>query len=388
MTFHTQQNFNNTKKESWIDKFTSQAHQLFFVSAVVFALLVMLLTILSLQGVDNLPFHIVHNFGLNYAVFTNAFLGFLITVIPKYTHSTVIEKKEYLYTWSILQLSIILTLIGFETIGKVAFALVIFYINYIFYKTIHKGKAPNKKESYILNILLFIGASLLLCEVTFEQNLSVLIFFGYLLALVFVVAQKMVPNFYSGQMQIPQWNKPKYILEISLLLFFCLGISLQFEMVLFFKLSSFLSMLFFGYVIFNLNIYKKSPPILAILVLAFVWLEIGFVVLFIESLFELHSLKLSLHIFAIGFITNLLIGFGSRVTLGHAVPAQKIFADNITLFLFVFIQIVLISRILASVLFLFDLSSFIDILYLSSGLWIVLFTLWFLRYGKILLRVK
>lgn len=69
--------------------------------------------------------------------------------------------------------------------------------------------------------------------------------------------------------------------------------------------------------------------------LALIWLEIGFISLFLESIFETSSLKLSLHIFAIGFVTNLLIGFGSRVVMGHAVPAQKIIADKITIFLFI-----------------------------------------------------
>jgi uncharacterized protein involved in response to NO len=147
-------------------------------------------------------------------------------------------------------------------------------------------------------------------------------------------------------------------------------------------------MLYFGYIVINFNIYKKTPPILSILVLAFIWLEIGFVSLFIESIFEITSLKLSLHIFAIGFVTNLLIGFGSRVVMGHAVPTQKIFADKITVFLFVFTQIIVLTRVLSSIFFLNDLNIFMDLLYVSAALWIILFILWTLRYGKTLLRLN
>ncbi len=387
MTFHTQKN-HIPVKQSWIEKFTSQPHQLFFTSSVLFAIIIMGLTILSLNGTISLEFTTIHGFGLIYGVFTNAFIGFLITVIPKYTHSKIIDKKHYLLPWIILQVSMLVTLMGFEILGKIASSLILFYINFIFYQTIKKGTSIAKKESIVLNFLLFIGAVLLLCEILFSQNLSQLIFFAYLITLVFTVAQKMIPAFYSGQMGIPLWKKPKYLLEIAILLLFSLGIAVQFEMILFFKLSAFLSMIYFGYIVINLNIYKKTPPILAILVLSFIWLEIGFISLFVESIFEVYSLKLSLHIFAIGFVTNLLIGFGSRVVMGHAVPAQKIFADKITIFLFVLTQILVISRIIASLLFVAQSNTFMNILYVSSFIWIVLFVIWLLRYGKILLRIK
>ena len=225
-------------------------------------------------------------------------------------------------------------------------------------------------------------------ELILEQYLSLMIFFGYLVSLVFIVAQKMIPAFYSNHTQTPLWKKPKYLIDISSILFLSIGIALQFDMIIFLKISSFLAMIYFGYIIINLNIYKKTPPILAILVIAFLWLEIGFISLFLESIFEIQSLKLSLHIFALGFVTNLLIGFGSRVIMGHAVPAQKIFADKITVFLFFLTQVIVISRILASVIFINDINIFMNILYLSSILWVVLFIIWTFRYGKIILRLN
>lgn len=387
MTFHTQKQFIPQKKQTWLEKFTSQSHQLFFGSAALFSLLFMALTLFSFQGVLDVSFQTIYNFGLNYAVFTNAFLGFLITVIPKYTSSITVTKKQYLITWILLQIGIFITLAGFEMLGKITVACTVFYINTVFYTVIQKGKSSYKKESIFLNILLFIGAFLLLWEAFFHQNLSIVIFFGYLMALVFTVAQKMIPNFYSAQMRTTLWKKPTYILETSFILLFSIGLAIQFEIVLFFKLSSFLAMIYFGYIVFNLNIYKKTTPILAILVLSMIWLEIAFIALFVEALFEIYTLKLSLHIFAIGFVTNLLIRFGSRVTLGHAVPSQKIFADTITVFLFILTQVILIVRIVASSLFIMENELFIEIIYLSTVLWMLLFILWIGRYGRILFRV-
>jgi len=235
MTFHTEKNIHIPSTQSWIEKFIYQPHQLFFTSTIFFTLLIMSLTILSLNGTVQLNFVTIHSFGLVYAVFTNAFLGFLITVVPKYTNAPIINKKQYVVPWLFLQFGMIITMIGFETVGKLLVIFTIFYFNYIFYSTTTKGTAISKRETIILNILLFIGALFLLFEVVINQNLSMLIFFGYLISLIFIVAQKMIPAFYSGYTQSPMWKKPKYLSEISAILLMFLGITLQFELSLFIK---------------------------------------------------------------------------------------------------------------------------------------------------------
>ena len=150
MTFHTQQDFHTPIQETWIEKFLSLPHQLFFTSTIFFAIVIMSLTILLLSGAVQGSFNTIHSFGLIYAVFTNAFLGFLITVIPKYTNSTIIDKKYYALPWIILQVGIIITLIGDEMTGKLIVVFTIFYYNYIFYRTIQKGKSTKKKKLFIL----------------------------------------------------------------------------------------------------------------------------------------------------------------------------------------------------------------------------------------------
>lgn len=152
-------------------------------------------------------------------------------------------------------------------------------------------------------------------------------------------------------------------------------------------ISSLSSFLFFTYVFIKLNMFKKTSAILQILVLGFAWFPLGFLGLFIESLLEGSILKLGLHIFALGFVTTLLIGFGSRVSLGHAIPAQPIIADELTKWLFVLTQVLVISRVAASILVLDNSTMFMNILHLSATIWILLFFVWTLKYGKYLLRV-
>lgn len=375
-------------KDKWWNRFSSQPHQLFFSSAIIFAIISMFLTFLSFLGVNNINFSQIHSFGLNYALFTNAFLGFLITVMPKYNASTEIKKEKYLIPWIIFQGGVILTFFNFTTLGKTIVAFIIFYFVAIFYKTIKEGKAIYKKDSIYLNLVFFIGGVVLLVEGVLEVNLSLFTFFGYLISLVFLVAQRMIPGFYSAYMQEKLWEKPKYIRESSTLILLILGICLNFEYMFLTKLFSFVAVVYFGYIIFNLNIYKKSPSIIFILVLGLIWFEIGFIVLFLESIFEAFTLKLALHIFALGFVTTLLIGFGSRVVMGHAVPAQRIVADKITKFLFILIQVVLLSRVISSTIFVFNYSTFQGFLHLTVWLWILLFLIWSLRYGKTLLRIN
>ena len=375
-------------QQKWWDRFISQPHQLFFTSAIFFAIIVMLLTFISFIGKASIDFSLVHGFGLNYAVFTNAFLGFLITVMPKYNNSYIIEKEQYVKPWIIYQVGVLIALFIFPLVGKLIIAGVMFYFAKIFYTTIKKGGAFDKKDSIFINLVFILGATYLTIEAVFSLNLSLLVFFSYLICLVFLVAQRMVPAFYSSYMKVAQWTKPKYIREIAVVIFLSLGLSVQLESFLLMKISSFIAMIFFSYIIFNLSIYKKTPAIISILVIAFVWLEIGFVVLFIESIFEIYSLKLALHIFALGFVANLLIGFGSRVVMGHAIPAQRIVADKLTVYIFALTQVLVISRIVASLLFLSDSAVFMGFLHLSSWLWIVLFIVWSYRYAKILLRIK
>jgi uncharacterized protein involved in response to NO len=375
-----------TKQTNWFERFTEQPHQLFFTTAIIFAFYTMFTTLLNFLGYS-FEFYIVHSFGLIFALFTNAFLGFLITVIPKYSASVKIEKNTYLIIWVLYQSGILLVFFDFIFLGKMIIASILLYTSIIFYKVINQGYSVERKESYLLTFFLILGALILLLEIIFQEDLSILLFYGYLLNIVFLIALKMVPNFYTMYTQRFKWEKPRYTLELSLLLLFSIGIASQFEFILFSKTVSFITLVFFGYIIFNLDIYTKTPAILTILVISFIWFYIGIVVYFIETILEIYTMKLSLHILALGFVLNLFIGFGSRVTMGHAVPPQQIVADKFTQVLFLLMQVVIISRILGSVFYMAKFNFFMELFYISISLWIILFLGWSIRYGKTILRI-
>ena len=128
-----------------------------------------------------------------------------------------------------------------------------------------------------------------------------------------------------------------------------------------------------------------------VMYLSLFWIPVGFGVSAAENIFwwiqdtPFNPLeRLSLHILMLGFLTTILVGFGSRVTLGHS--GRPPVADGYTVFLFLFVQMVVLFRVVSSVLFLvFPLAYYHAILF-TAGLWVLMFVLWSRKYLIYLLR--
>ena len=133
----------------------------------------------------------------------------------------------------------------------------------------------------------------------------------------------------------------------------------------------------------------NSPAIVWVLHLALFWLPLG---LFVGSLMEIaeyvyktNFLFAEIHLLVLGFLTTVLIGFGTRVTLGHSGQAPH--ADRIAIALFWWTQVIVFLRLVLSIdsglmgahEWLFDAAAF--------G-WIMLFIVWGGRYGKTLIYGK
>ena len=135
--------------------------------------------------------------------------------------------------------------------------------------------------------------------------------------------------------------------------------------------------------------WKGSPAILQILHVSLYWLIasllLGGVVRLAEVLGELSFMQMDVHMLALGFVTTMLIGFGTRVTLGHS--GQPPHADATTMKVFYLLQVVVIGRLLfslvmgvgADMFWMFDL---------SITLWLILFIFWGVRFGPVLFSGK
>jgi len=384
---------NSQTKENY---FLSQVHQPFFLLGVVNAIVMMLIFALSYKGILNLSIDTktFHVYSLIFLVFTNVFTGFLFTTFPRFNQADVISKKYYVNLFFGNLLSSIIFLVGSLLSLEVAVVgMVLSFVSQLFivlklqniYKT---GTAPDKSDSFwILNanyIGLFANAFFIL-SIFIPSALNGAIniaFYLYLIFLAFSVGQRMIPFFsHSFASKNDNFVKIIFTLFIAKALFASLEIKMG-EMLIDLILTVYMFLEFKRWELKPL----ESPAILWVLHLALFWLPTAFLLSAFSLLGELllgtSFYFLNIHLLAIGFLTTLLIGFGTRVTLGHS--GQPPHGDKFATSIFTFIQVVVIGRALFSlnVAFGWGLNLLFDV---SFSLWLILFIVWSARYAKVLL---
>jgi uncharacterized protein involved in response to NO len=376
--------------------FFSQPHQPFFLTGIINALIAMVIFLLSYKGVValHMPIRDFHVYSLVYLVFTNVFAGFLFTTFPRFNRTEPIKQTYYTKLFYINLMGIILFFTGiFSSTIILGLSMGILCIVQIFIMLklldIYKSSTmQNKTDSFWILIAGFFGVSAHIFFIVglylpvLNKTAILCAFYLYLLFLAFSVAQRMIP-FFSHSISSKNENFPKYVFVL-----------LVFKTI--FSISSVAYLETVTDVILSFYIAKEflrwglkpfdSPAILWILHLAFFWLPLGFmlsaITLVIQKTLGVNFYFLNIHLLALGFLTTVLIGFGTRVILGHS--GQVPTADKTTSYLFYFTQIVVLGRVLLSINialglnlgFLFDI---------SVTLWILLFTVWIFKFGKILI---
>ncbi len=379
--------------------FLSQPHQPFFILGIFNALLMMVLFILSFKGIVrvHMPLTSLHAYSFIYLVFTNAFTGFLFTTFPRFNRTKEIGKSYYTKIFYGNITGTVLFVLGlFFSKALIFVSMAVLCTAYLFivlklldiYKS---ATVQNKNDSFWILTAMTVGfISQLLFMVSlyfpyFEKVAVLSSFYLYLIFLAFSVAQRMIPFFSHSTVQKND-NFPKFVFILLLLkTVFILTSSLDFQIIIDISLSIYLAKEFLRW---KLNPFD-SQPILWILHLALFWLPLGFMLsalsLILQWISGLDFYFLGIHLLALGFLTTVLIGFGTRVILGHS--GQVPHADRFTIYLFYFTQIVVLSRVLLSIStalgwkmgFLFDM---------SATFWVILFAAWSYRYGKILILGK
>ena len=384
-------------EKSKLAYFLSQPHQPFFLLGTLNAIVFMTLFLLSYKSF--LPIQLnpsfFHGYSMIFLIFTQFFLGFLLTTFPRFSATNPIEKRSYLTIWTFALIASIffIATIFFKEAFFPSFIALIFEqtISFsIFYKIYKKTSTEKYDQYWILvsfGIGIFSNLSFLLSFIALDQKAALIylqtaINYGIYLYLIFLavtVASRMVP-FFSHRII-------KKNLKFLPVLFF-LFLSRSFLESLYPKAVFLIDM---AAAIWTAKEIKRwqlpfpnKEPLLWILHIAVFWIPAA---LFIGALSEIsreligaYLFKLPLHTLALGFLTTILIGFGTRVTIGHSGNVLKI--DKTTLYIFYFTQIVVFFRIIFSVTGYFGkISPFFDI---SALLWIVLFSWWLIKYFKVL----
>jgi uncharacterized protein involved in response to NO len=381
----------STKKKSY---FLSQPHQPFFTLAILSAIVMMGVFFANYRGLwmmENNPITF-HAYSFIFTVFTPFFMGFLLTTYPRFSQNPAIEKKEYLRILFLLSLGVFLLL--FSTVipspliqlSSIMILLSQLYTAWIFTKLYTKSPLADKHDLFwillswgfgILANLLFL---LHFLGVFQESILAVHIgIFLYLLMMALSVAQRMVPFFSHIMIE----RHPHLLRNIlALMLLYTVSKSFSFSLSALFLLIAG-ALLTQEILRWNLP-FKKADPVLWILHLAIFWLPTA---LIIGGFSELASwiwgtsyMAVTIHLVALGFLTTIMIGFGTRVTLGHSGNMMQI--DTYTKVLFYLTQALVYFRAFYAYT---GSMPFFDI---SAILWIGLFIAWAWKYLPTLISGK
>ena len=391
-----------TKETNKPNYFLSQPHQPFFILGVINAVVMMLIFALSYKGIFSLQMESAnfHVYSLVFIVFTNVFTGFLFTTFPRFCQAEVISKKYYTNVFYYNILGSLLFLIGLFVshivllLGMAVLFLAQVFIVLKLQEIYLNGKAADKKDAFWILTAQYFGllGHILFLELELNRYIGLDInllsiavnisFYMYLIFLAFSVAQRMIP-FFSHSFAVKNENFVKIIFVLFILKSIFSSVDFKIaEIVIDLLLGAYMLLEFRRW---ELPIFS-SPAILWVLHLALFWLPAAFLLsalsLTTELLVGTSFYFLNIHLLAIGFLTTLLIGFGTRVTLGHS--GQPPHADKLAANIFWFIQVVVIMRALFSVnvAFGWGLNFLFDI---SFTLWLILFLVWGVRYAKVLI---
>ncbi|OCL94022.1 NnrS family protein [Aliarcobacter thereius] len=392
---------------SWYKKFCSQPHQPFFTNGIVFFILFMALFGLAFGSYINIDssLYTYHAYALIFIVFIQFFLGFLFVVFPKFLMQAEIESKEYMkqfYLYFIASLGFFLSIIFYSKLIiyfqiLMLFAQILSFV--LLYKIHKKSTMPDKNDTKWILISFFTGLishfiyifSNIVTNYSYEL-LKISInsgFYLFLFMIVFTISQRMIPFFTRVMVPDYQINKSHYLLNIFFILLLIKVIILSFEDA---KLNLFIDIPIFLFLLIELYKWKlptfKTPAIVWILHLGIYWIVIAFFISIIESIFayiypNIYFEKIVIHTLALGYFVTVLIGFGTRVILGHS--GRKIETKLFAKLIFIFLQIFVLLRIFSSISMDFGLSYTVFI-ELSTIIFIVLLLVWSLKYIVILIE--
>ena len=394
---------------SWYKKFSSQPHQPFFTSGILFLILFMSLFVSVYSNFLVLDNSVLtyHAYTMVFVIFIQFFLGFLFVVFPRFLIQAEIQIQEYMKQFLLYffaSLGIFLTLIFYSKVTFI-FQILMLIAQIMSFKllySIHKKSIVKVKEDtkWVLISLfsglvfhsLFIISSL---NFPYAYELSRFAidggFYLFLFMVIFVISQRMIPFFTTAKVPNYVANKSVNLLTIIFSLLAFKVILLSFDNA---KLNLLADIPLFIMITRELIKWKlpffKSPAIMWVLFLGLYWIPVAFFVSIIEGLMAFYDPsiifeKAVIHTMALGYFLTVLIGFGTRVILGHSGTTPH--ASNFAIFIFIVVQFIALLRIFSSFSFNFGLN-YVFFINLTAILLIIGLLVWSSKYITILLKGK
>ncbi len=376
--------------------FLSQPHQPFFVLAFISAIVSMLIFMLSYKGILTLTLlpSSFHSYTIIFLLFTPAFLAFIFTTFPRFASTPAIEKSLYLKVFGLFTICFILFIVGALTtallykIGMVVLLVAHSWAIKILIGIFNSSKMEDKHDIFwillamlfglVSHLLFIVGESFWMPLQSFAIQVGIYL---YLFLLAFSIAQRMVP-FFSHCMV----DKNMHLLKVVALLL-ALHIILETIHPHLSFIADFALAFFIGKELFRWSLPFPNPnPLLWILHLSLYWIPVAFTFGAMSNLTSLingtNFLFLDIHTLILGFVFTILIGFGTRVTIGHSGNMMQ--ADMWVKILFNWTQVVVIMRLITSMVSAWgwDFTILFDI---SVTVWLIMFVLWGIRFFKVLI---
>lgn len=391
----------------WYKKFSSQPHQPFFTSGILFFTIFMTLFLFAYSNKLALNSSLLtyHAYSLIFVVFVQFFLGFLFVVFPKFLMQPEILIKDYMkqfYWYFISSLALLFSIIFFPKATIFVQVSLLFgqILSFKLLFSIHKKSIINDKNdtkwvliSFATGLIfhfLYIVSSF---DFGFSHNLAIFAinggFYLFLFMVVFTISQRMIPFF--TKVIVPSYmpNKSIKFLDMLFVMLSLKVVSLSLENTIFSLLINIVIFILFvkELIKYRLPLFKV-PAIVWVLYLGLYWIVIAFLISIIENIilllnFNFYFEKVVIHTLAIGYFVTVLIGFGTRVILGHS--GRKITTGKFALMIFIAVQFLTFVRIFTSFSsnFNLDYSLFIE---LSAILLLAILIIWSSKYLLILLE--
>jgi uncharacterized protein involved in response to NO len=393
----------------WYNKFISQPHQPFFTNGILFLLLFILALFLNYSNVVTLvvPLSVFHAYALIFVVFIQFFLGFLFVVFPKFLLQADVNKNVYTkqaifyFSGSLLFFISIFT----SEILTIFSAFLLFCTQLISFKTLYaihkKSTMKNKKDTLwvLISFAFGLGSNLIFLFSFIQSEYAVLLrqfsinsgFYLFIFMLIFSIAQRMVPFFTSAKIEGYKIDKSKYLLELVFVFLVLKVIILTFLPTSYNLIADIPLFIIFAKELIRWKLsIKKVSAIMWILFVSLYWIPLGFLASSVESLISIFDSsivfeKSIIHIFALGYFCTILLGFGTRVVLGHSGSVPT--ANNFTVILYIAFQLVVVLRVFSAYSINFGLD-YLSLINLTAICFLTIFILWSSKYILILLKGK
>ena len=394
---------------SWYKKFSSQPHQPFFTSGILFFILFMTLFVSVYSNILTLDSSVLtfHAYSMIFVIFIQFFLGFLFVVFPRFLIQSEIQIKVYMNLFLLyffVSLGIFLTLIFYSKITFIFQILMLItqIMSFNLLYSIHKKSVVKVKEdtkwiliAFFMGLLshgLFIVSNL---DFSYSYMVSKIAincgFYLFIFMIIFTISQRMIPFFTTAKDPTYKINKSENLLILVFSFLILKVVLLSFDNV---KLNLLADIPLFIIITRELIKWKlplfKVPAIMWVLFIGLYWIPIAFLISIVEGLMAFYDPniifeKAVIHTLALGYFMTVLVGFGTRVILGHSGSTPH--ANNFAIFIFIFIQIVALFRVFTSFSMNFELN-YMAFINTTAILLIFGLFLWSSKYITILLKGK